>query len=141
MTKRNNSAMIKLVEGSTLQEIRLEDVKQQLEQYIEQAALTGQQLNWDYASATFPYTMDEQSDGTVTWLVLKGEDPHLYKYLVIGVGKEATSGQHYIQVIVPHDATHGDLAKANEFSRYLAKSFQAELHLFNGRVIYFNPRK
>ncbi len=136
-----NRAVIQLVEGSTQQEIQLEDVKKKLEYYVEQAALTGQQLNWDYASATFPYTMEEQSDGTTTWLVLKGKEPHLYKYLVIGVGKEEQSGQHYIQVIVPQDATHGDRAKANEFCRYLARSYQGELHLFNGRVIYFNPRK
>ncbi len=136
-----NRAVIRLVEGSTQQEIQLEDVKKKLEYYVEQAALTGKQLNWDYASATFPYTMEEQSDNTTTWLVLKGKEPHLYKYLVIGVDKEEKTGQHYIQVIVPQNATHGDHSKANEFCRFLARSFQGELHLFNGRVISFNQQK
>ncbi|GGE22916.1 hypothetical protein GCM10011571_26220 [Marinithermofilum abyssi] len=140
MTK---SAYIHLVEKSTHQEITLDDVKQALERYVTMTSHTGKQLGWDYAAAAFPYHVHEEEKDGVRWLRLEGTDPHLYRRLILGVGtrRDHEQTRHYIQCILPPDATHGDLAKGNELSRYLAKVFQAELHLFNGRVMYFYPRK
>ncbi|QKG84819.1 DUF1885 family protein [Kroppenstedtia pulmonis] len=136
------SAFIKLVEGSTQQDITLGDVKEKLEHYITMTNHTGKQLNWEYADAAFPYTMEVRSQENLQWLFLKGKDERHYKYLMIGIGTSRDETQvPCIQLVVPDGATHGDTAKANEFSRYLAKTFQGELHLLNGRVMYFNPRK
>lgn len=145
------SAYIKLVEGSTQDTITLNDVKNKFEHYIEQTSLTGKQLNWDYADAAFPYQIEQRPEGEGKWFYLKGKDPSMYNYLVVGVGTEPSeaddsassseSRRHFIQIVLPDDAHHGDKSKGNEFSKYLAKQFQAELHMFNGRVMYFNPRK
>ncbi|PTX65053.1 uncharacterized protein DUF1885 [Melghirimyces profundicolus] len=138
------SAYIKLVESSPRQELSLEDVKGELERYIRMTSDTGKQLGWEYASAAFPYTVEEKTTDGTRWLLLKGTEPQLYKHLVIGVGTatdEKMRTAPHIQVVVPTGATHGDTAKANEFCRYLARAFQAELHLFNGRVMYYYPRK
>ncbi|MBO8171183.1 MAG: DUF1885 family protein [Bacillaceae bacterium] len=156
------SAYIKFVKGSTVEKVTLEDLKEKLNHYIDMTSKTGQQLNWDYAGAAFPYEIVETDEGKGTWFYLKGKDPNLYKYIVMGVGSEtiekevekpAGDGeekekvtvkepheQHYIQVVLPDGATHGDKGKANEFCKYLAREYKAELHLFNGRVMYFNPR-
>ncbi|MGI6126694.1 MAG: DUF1885 family protein [Planifilum sp.] len=138
-----NRAWIRLVENSTQTEISLQDVKDQLERYIDMASRTGNQLDWTYAEAAFPYTMEEQSKNEKSWLVLKGKEPKMYRGLIIGVEQEPADkgGRYTIQILIPPGATHGDKAKANEFCRYLAKQFQGELHLFNGRVMYFYPRK
>ncbi|MBN2908422.1 DUF1885 family protein [Polycladomyces sp. WAk] len=132
----NQVATIRLVEGSIQSEIELHQVKEHLERYRKMSAYTGQQLDWDYAAAAFPYRIEEKSKDGRSWLVLTGTDPNLYKHLVIGVAEPDR-----IQIILPADSTHGDKAKANELSRYLARSLKAELYLFNGRVMYFNPRK
>ncbi|EGL82461.1 Domain of unknown function DUF1885 [Caldalkalibacillus thermarum TA2.A1] len=145
----SQSAYIRLVEESTMTESNLDDVKQKLERYISMTTKTGQQLAWHYEEAAFPYTIEEKSEGKGKWLYLKGNNPELYKYIVIGVGSETVmdeeSGQekeeHYIQVVLPDGATHGDKSKANEFCKYLAKAYQAKLQLFNGRTMYFYPRK
>lgn len=138
------SAYIKLVEGSSLQGVSLNQVKEKLGLFIEKTTRTGKQLGWDYASAAFPYSVEERTSEGEKWLLLKGREPRLYKYLLIKVdpGQEKENASpSCIQVVLPEEATHGDTAKANEYSRYLAQSFQGELHLFNGRVMYFNPRK
>jgi len=140
----SKSAFIKLVDGSSSATVDLQDVKKELSRYVEMTTDTGKQLDWEYAEAAFPYTMEEkQTDGT-RWLLLKGKEPQLYKHLIVGVNTgtlEAVRSVPHIQIVVPDGATHGDTAKANEFSRFLARSFQGELHLFNGRVMYFYPRK
>lgn len=133
------SAYIKLVEGSTHDSITLDDVKNKFDRYIEQTGLTGKQLNWDYADAAFPYEIEHRPEGEGKWFYLKGKDRSMYNYLIVGVGRE--SEQHFIQIVLPDDAHHGDKSKGNEFCKYLAKQFQAELHMFNGRVMYFNPQK
>jgi hypothetical protein len=132
----NQVATIRLMEGSIQSNIELHQVKEHLEHYRKMSAYTGQQLDWDYAAAAFPYQIEEKSKDGRSWLMLTGTDPNLYKHLVIGVVEP-----NQVQIILPADSTHGDKAKANELSRYLARSLKAELHLFNGRVMYFNPRK
>lgn len=130
----SQSAFIKLVQGSVVSELPLEQLKERLLHYRDQTALTGQQLDWDYADAAFPYTIETKQDDR--WFYLKGTNP-LYKYILFGHGDNAST----IQVVLPEESTHGDKAKANELCKYLAKQLLASLTLFNGRVIYFNPRK
>lgn len=136
------SAYIKFVEGSAVSSLTLDELKNQLMHYRDQLALTGRQLEWEYDDAGFPYTLETKPEAEGQWFYLKGKNP-LYKYIVMGVGSEtqADTERHYVQVVLPDDCTHGDKAKGNEFCKYLAKLWKAELHLFNGRVMYFNPRK
>lgn len=137
------SAYIYFVEGSTIPQASLADVKSALQRYMEIAKKTGQQLGWNYSDAAFPYQMEERSEGTNAWLLLRGKDPKSYKYIVLGVGSKEEDGKekHFIQVSLPENGTHGDMNKANEFCRFLAREFKGELHLFNNRVQYFQPRK
>jgi hypothetical protein len=137
------TAYIYFVEGSTAPNASLADVKAKLQRYIEMTKKTGQQLGWEYAEAAFPYTIEERPEGKDSWFLLKGKDPRSYKYIIMGVGtkEEEAQEKHFIQVSLPDSATHGDKSKANEFCRFLAREYKAELHLFNGRIQYFQPRK
>ncbi|WP_028611180.1 DUF1885 family protein [Paenibacillus harenae] len=137
----SQSAYIKFVQGSTVEAMTLEDIRSKLLHYREQTALTGSQLDWDYADAAFPYTIESKQDDR--WFYLKGTNP-LYKHIIFGPGEtRSAAGQSVpcVQVVLPDEATHGDKAKANELCKYLAKQCQAELTMFNGRTIYYNPRK
>ncbi|NOU95299.1 DUF1885 family protein [Paenibacillus sp. LMG 31456] len=136
------SAYIKFVDGSTIPSLTLDELKDQLLHYKEQLNLTGKQLGWDYDDAGFPYTIETKPEAEGKWFYLKGKD-QLYKYIVMGTGndQDGDKDRYYVQVVLPDDSTHGDKAKGNEFCKYLAKLWKAELHLFNGRIMYFNPRK
>jgi hypothetical protein len=138
----SQSAYIKLVEGSTASSLNLDEVKKELLGYQNQTSNTGQQLDWEYADAAFPYTIETKPEGEGKWFYLKGKNS-LYKYIVVGVDSEVVEEEkrHFIQIVLPDDCTHGDKSKGNEFSKYLGRRLKAELHLFNGRVMYFNPRK
>lgn len=121
----------------------LDELKEQLQFYQEQTAKTGRQLGWDYVEAAFPYTIESKPESDGKWFYLKGKND-LYRYIVFGTGTETREdGEtvHYIQVVLPEDCTHGDKSKANELCKFLAKRLKAELHLFNGRIMYYNPRK
>ncbi|WP_213525763.1 DUF1885 family protein [Paenibacillus sp. J31TS4] len=136
------SAYIKLVDGSAVSSLTLDEVKEHLLHYKDQLALTGKQLGWGYEEAGFPYSIETKPDAEGRWFYLKGKE-NRYRYIVVGVGQE-TSGeteQGYIQLVLPDDATYGDKSKANEIGKHLGRRLKAELHLFNGRVMYFNPRK
>jgi hypothetical protein len=136
------SAYIKFVEGSTIPSLTLDELKAQLNHYKEQLALTGKQLGWEYDDAGFPYTVETKAESGDQWFYLKGTNP-LYKYIVMGTGsnQDGDKDRHFVQIVLPDGSTHGDKAKGNEFCKYLAKLWKAELHLFNGRIMYFNPRK
>ncbi|MBO9608135.1 MAG: DUF1885 family protein [Paenibacillaceae bacterium] len=136
------SAFIKFVEGSSVASMTLEELQDRLHHYKEQLALTGKQLSWEYDDAGFPYSFESKPEGKDRWFYLKGTNP-LYNYILFGVGTDdgQEPSRHYIQVVLPDGSTHGDKAKANEYCKHLGKQLQAELHLFNGRVMYFNPRK
>lgn len=136
------SAYIYLVDGSAASTLTLDELKGHLGRYKEQAALTGQQLDWDYAASAFPYSVETKPEGKEQWFYLKGSDP-AYKYILFGIGRKTEEDKEtcYIQVTLPDDATHGDKSKGNELCKYLARQLKAELHLFNGRTMYFNPRK
>lgn len=137
----SKSAFIKLVEGSKQDDVNLDTVKSIFQDYQEKMRRTGQQLGWDYTGAAFPYMIEEKEEKGSRYLVLKGKEPSQYYYLLIGVGKENETGNTYIQVVVPDRATAGDRNKANEYSRFIAKSLQGELHMTNGRILYYYPRK
>lgn len=137
------SAFIKFVEGSAISSMTLDELKQSLLEYKEQTRMTGQQLGWEYAEAAFPYSIETKPEGEDKWFYLKGSN-NLYNYIVLGVGsklEEDGTERHFVQVVLQDDCTHGDKAKGNEFCKYLARHLKAELHLFNGRIMYFNPRK
>lgn len=137
------SAYIYFVEGSTATQADIEDVKAKFHRYIEMTRKTGEQLGWSYADSAFPYMLEERPEGQGRWFLLRGKDPSVYKVIVVAVGSKEVDGkvQHYIQVSLPDSSTNGDKGKANEFCRYLARDYKGELHLFNKRVQYFQPRK
>jgi hypothetical protein len=143
-----NSAYIKLVEGSSLEIIELDQVKEKLIRYIEMTTKTGKQLAWNYEGSAFPYSIIEKPEAQGKWFYLKGKDPKVYKHIMFGIGheqvdtkEEEPKKRYYIQVVLPEGSTHGDKSKANEFCKFLAKEFKGQLHLFNERVMFFNPRK
>jgi hypothetical protein len=139
----SQSAFLKLVEGSTHTSVSLEELKQLLLRYQEQLALTGKQLAWGYEEAAFPYTIETRPEGEGKWFYLKGTSS-LYNYILVGIGSEKIDDdteRSHVQVVLPDNATHGDKSKGNELCKHLGKQLKAELHLFNGRVMYFNPRK
>jgi hypothetical protein len=138
----SQSAYLYFVEGSSVSSLTLDEVKEHLARYRDQVSKTGQQLDWNYAEAAFPYTIETKPDGEDLWFYLKGKD-ELYRYIVFGIGvSPAADGErHYIQVVLPEGSTHGDKAKANELCKYLGRNLKSELHLFNGRIMYYNPRK
>ncbi|AZN40586.1 DUF1885 family protein [Paenibacillus albus] len=138
----SQSAYIKFVQGSAVDQLSLSDVKERLGRYKEQTSLTGQQLGWDYTEAAFPYTIETKPGEENRWFYLKGTTPQ-YNYILFGVGTESAGDAtiSHVQVVLPESATHGDKSKANELCKYFAKHLKAELKMFNGRTIYYNPRK
>ncbi|MBH8598015.1 DUF1885 family protein [Thermoactinomyces sp. CICC 10523] len=137
----SKSAYIKLVKGSKQEDISLEEVKKLFLYYQEMVSLTGKQLGWGYQEAAFPYDLQEREQDGIPYLLLKGKKPSHYYGLIVGVAKEAETNIPYIQIVLPDQATHGDTAKGNEYGKFLAKQLKGELHLFNGRTMYFNDRK
>ncbi|NNU82426.1 DUF1885 family protein [Geobacillus sp. BMUD] len=121
------NAYLKLPAGKAM---AIEDVKQLLDRYRTALKKTGEQLGWPYEQAAFPYTIREHE----SVLYLQG-DGRLYKGMAISV---RTAGEEtFIDVMLPPAATHGDKGKANEFSKWLAKTLGGELHLFSGRTMAF----
>lgn len=115
--------------------ISLDTVKETLEYYREQTRNTGKQLAWNYEAAAFPYSMEEKNQEGTTYLLLLGKDPNQNNHLVIGVGQHEDDNRYYAQLVLPEDATHHDVAKGNEYAKFLAKQLKGELQLFNGRII------
>jgi hypothetical protein len=138
----SQSAYIRFVPGSAVSTLTLDELKEQLLHYKEQLSKTATQLDWEYDDAGFPYTIESKPEGEGKWFYLKGTNS-LYNYLLLGVGTsgEGEEARSYVQVTLPDGATHGDKAKANEFCKYMARQWKAELQMFNGRTMYFNPRK
>lgn len=135
-------AYIKLVEGSSFQSITLDDLKSQLLHYREQLAQTGQQLGWGYEGAAFPYTIEQKPDGEGQWFYLRGNNAS-YRYIVMGIENKPNDDPEpcTVQIVLPDGSTFGDKSKGNELCKYLGKIWKAEVQLFNGRIMYYNPRK
>ncbi|ANB60680.1 DUF1885 family protein [Anoxybacteroides amylolyticum] len=133
-------AYIKLVPASKKKTITLEEVKELFHTYQQLMKKTGEQLGWGFENASFPYQI-VAADGNEQWFYLKGTNDR-YHSIIIGVGQEKTEKDEtsFIQVTLPTNATHGDKGKANEFCKFLAKQLEGELHLFNGRIMYYYKR-
>lgn len=143
----SSNAYIKLVPSSSQQAISTEELKDLFHYYKEITSKTGDQVAWNYENSAFPYELKEKEDGKGTWFYLQSSQDR-YNAILIGIDKESVVNeegsereQSYIQITLPPTATAGDKGKANEFSKFLGKKLQGELHLFNGRIMYFYPRK
>ncbi|WP_180316797.1 DUF1885 family protein [Cytobacillus eiseniae] len=142
-----SNAYIKLVPSSAKGDISTAEVKDLFQYFKEITAKTGKQVDWKYNEAAFPYELKEMEDGKGEWFYLKSANDR-YNIILLGVDKETVHNedgseheQTYIQITLPETSTYGDKGKANEFCRFLAKKLKGELHLFNGRIMYFYPRK
>jgi nitrous oxide reductase len=145
MMARN--AYIKLVPSSVKKDITLDEVKDLLLYYKNLTSKTGDQLDWNYEHEAFPYEIKEKEEANGKWFYLLS-DHDRYHAIIIGVDQETIVHddgteieQSYIQITLPESSTFGDKGKANEFCKFLAKKLQGELHLFNGRIMYYYPRK
>jgi Domain of unknown function (DUF1885) len=141
----SQSAYVKLVPASLKQVITLEELKDLLLYYRSITTKTGEQLSWGYADAAFPYTIEEKEEAEGKWFYLKGLDQRKNKYILVGIGTDNNDDpnleQCYIQFTLTDISTHGDKGKANEFCKFIASKLKGELHLFNGRVMYYYPKK
>jgi len=142
----SNSAFIKLVEQSEQQTVTVEDVKNLFYYYKDITNKTGQQLNWEYDEAAFPYEIKVPSKGNDYSFFLYSDAQPRYHLILVGVGNESLekdpdSKRSFIQLSLHPHSGFGDKGKANEFAKFLAKKLKGELHLFNKRVMYFYPRK
>ncbi|WP_137789787.1 DUF1885 family protein [Bacillus sp. E(2018)] len=140
----SQSAYVKLVPASVKQVITLDELKDLLLYYRSITTKTGEQLSWGYGEAAFPYTIEEKAEAEGRWFYLKGIDQRKNRYILVGVGEEeedANNKKHYIQFTLTDISTHGDKGKANEFCKFIASKLKGELHLFNGRVMYYYPKK
>ncbi|WP_066176397.1 DUF1885 family protein [Bacillus marinisedimentorum] len=142
------SAFIKLVPASLQTSITLDEVKDFLHYYKDITHKTGEQLGWSYDEAAFPYAIKERSDSEGKWFYLKSDEERYYMILV-GIGEEKVESAEeedihtiqHIQITLPDGSTQGDFTKAIEFAKFLSKKLQGELHLFNGRIMYYYKRK
>ncbi|WP_409294516.1 DUF1885 family protein [Peribacillus sp. SCS-26] len=141
------TAFIKLVEQSKQQTITLDELKNWFRYYQEITTKTGRQVGWNYSSMAFPYEIDDTPTDSRSWFSLTSSHDR-YNAIILGVTAEKITGdgqpgklQSAIQITLPPASTFGDKGKANEFSKFLAKQLEGELHLFNGRVMYFYRRR
>lgn len=141
------NSFIKLVPSSAKENISTEELKELFLYYRDITGKTGSQIKWEYNDAAFPYEIKEKPEAKGTWFYLQSQHDR-YNAILLGIDKEKVKDedgsereQSYIQVTLPEGATFGDKGKANEFCKFLAKKLQGELHLFNGRVMYFYKRK
>nr|WP_205092478.1 DUF1885 family protein [Thalassobacillus pellis] len=135
------SAYIYLLDDSIQQQITLGEVHKLLEYYQEITAKTGSQLDWNYNGHAFPYMISESKHENGSYLTLRGQESD-YGYILIGVGsKNDGKGNDVIQVTLPEASTHGDKNKGVELAKFIAKKLEGQLHLFNGRVMYYYKRK
>ncbi|HWO74855.1 MAG TPA: DUF1885 family protein [Bacillus sp. (in: firmicutes)] len=138
----NEAALIKVTPHSQKESISYEDVKEILEYYQEITHKTGEQLSWDYDQMAFPYTVIETKTSEGTYLLLKSkEDPHYHSILIDIPNTSDDSPSTLLRITLPPSSTLADKGKANELCRFIAKKWEAELKLFNNRVMYFDKRK
>lgn len=142
-----NNAYIKLVPSSAKQAITTDEIIELFNYYKKITANTGKQVSWGYENAAFPYEINEKPEGKGTWFYLTSIHEG-YHIILLGIEQQQVKDdddtlreQYVIQITLPESSTKGDKAKANEFCKFLAKKLQGELQLFNGRTMYFYPRK
>lgn len=145
--KVSNQAYIKLVPSSVKQTITIDELREILEYYKEITGKTGEQLNWQYNEAAFPYEIKEEIVNHTKQLKLISNHERYHSITLSIKEKKAANSdeneaiQTYIQLTLTNRSTYGDKGKANEFCKFLANKFQGELHLFNGRIMYYYKRK
>jgi len=134
-------AYIKLVPESTLEVVKIEDIKELFHYYKTITGKTGAQLDWNYSETAFPYEIIQHKAN----FIHLHSTADRYHSILLGIGKENVKDaegkptiQHYIKLTLPETSTYGDKGKANEFSKFLAKKLKGELHLFNRRIMYYN---
>ncbi|MCD7033958.1 DUF1885 family protein [Metabacillus sp. GX 13764] len=118
---------VKLSDTSVISKIRIEEAVSCLEYYREQTGKTGDQLQWHYRAAAFPYEMEINANTIELRSSERG-----YSRIVLGIDEKNDSLLH---IILPNDAAFADKGKANELAKFFAKTWKAEIILFNGRVI------
>lgn len=141
------NAYIKLVPSSAKQTITIDEVKELFHYYKDITGKTGDQLDWQFEGSAFPYEIKDTEEGKGKWFYLHSNHER-YFAILIGVDQETVQNENgvereqtYIQITLPEQSTYGDKGKANEFSKFLAKKLQGELHLFNQRIMYYYARK
>ncbi|MFC7372016.1 DUF1885 family protein [Fictibacillus iocasae] len=141
----SNQASITLTSSSLQKRISLSEVKDLLHYYKDITEKTGNQLNWQYSEAAFPYVIMENSSKPNHMICLKGDGNKLYNYLLLGVetalSNEETDDFSTIHIGLTEISTHGDKAKANEMGKFLASKLKGKLTLFNGRVMHYDLKK
>ena len=140
-------AYVKLVPESVQRTITLEGIKELLHYYQNITTKTGEQLDWEYGKKAFPYEI-KTPPNTADQVIYLKSNSYRHHLILIGIANETVPSadgteqlQSSIQVILPETSTYGDKGKANELCKFLAKKLQAQLHLFNKRVMYYYPRK
>ncbi|MBD7936881.1 MULTISPECIES: DUF1885 family protein [Cytobacillus] len=143
----NAYASIKLVPASKIDTITTTELKEYFLYYKDITAKTGDQVDWTYGQAAFPYEIIDSNEKQAEQITLYSEKER-YRAILISIQKEKIMDhdntpriQTNICFTLPEGATFGDKGKANEYCKFLAKKLQAELHLFNGRVMYYYKRK
>lgn len=68
----SQSAFIYFAPTSAVSSLSPEELKEKLLYYLDQLTKTAQQLNWDYADAGFPYTIETKQEAKDQWFYLKG---------------------------------------------------------------------
>jgi hypothetical protein len=139
-----SNAYIKLVSGSSKTSVTADELKALFHYYKEITTKTGTQVDWNYNQVAFPYEIKEfpnqQDNGFYLF-----SDQDRYHSMIIGIDKEMTLDENgnphkqtSIQITLTDQSTYGDKGKANEFCKFLAKKLQGDLHLFNGRIMYYS---
>ncbi|MFY4773690.1 DUF1885 family protein [Metabacillus sp. RGM 3146] len=124
-------ATIKLLSSSEKSRITLKETIDYLTYYKEITSKTGDQLDWNYGAAAFPYSI-ESHEG---YAELKSSERG-YNRFIIAVGEDQETQCSFIQIILPQSSTYADKSKANELCKFLARKLKAELHLFSGKIIH-----
>ena len=138
----SEAAFIKVTPFSKKEEISYDDVKEIIQYYQEITQKTGEQLNWDYDQKAFPYKLIEIKTSEGTYLHLKShEDPHYHSILIDIPNSPGDTPSSILRITLPSSSTSADKGKANELSKFIAKKWEAELKLFNNRVMSFYKRK
>lgn len=127
-------ATIELVEKSKYQEANLELLKTLVNDYIQSSTKVGQQLDWNYQNASFPYNISNKKLDDYDSLYLKSNDSR-YNHFVLSVQDD----RNIVITLLPN-STYGDKGKANELCRFIAQRTEGKLRLFNERVMYFYKR-
>ncbi|MET3698146.1 uncharacterized protein DUF1885 [Bacillus oleivorans] len=136
------AAFIKVTPLSQKESISYDDVKEILQYYQEITHKTGEQLSWEYDQNAFPYEIMEITSSEGTYLHLKShEDPHYHSIFIDIPNTPADTLPDTLRISLAASSTTADKGKANELCKFIAKKWEAELQLFNNRVMYFCKRK